>query len=109
LGDGSLRNGYTVKIANKTQMHAAFDLSISGLPGALMVIAEGDPKPMPALRVLAPADQVETLRLLVTARPASLNDGSLPVDFILRDTTTGAQTVYHSTFMGPAGYAGGTR
>jgi cytochrome c oxidase accessory protein FixG len=109
LGDGSLRNGYTVKIANKTQMHAAFDLSISGLPGALMVIAEADPKPMPVLRVLAPADQVETLRLLVTARPASLNDGSLPVDFILRDTTTGAQTVYHSTFMGPAGYAGGTR
>ena len=75
----------------------------------MLVIAEGDPKPMPVLRVLGSSDQVETLRLLVTARPPSLTDGSLPVDFVLRDTASGAQTVYHSTFMGPAGYAGGTR
>jgi len=109
LGDGSLRNGYTVKIANKTQVDAAFDLSVSGVPGAMLVIAEGDPKPAPVLRVPGSSDQVETLRLLVTARPPGLNDGSLPVDFVLRDTASGAQTVYHSTFMGPAGYAGGAR
>ncbi len=59
--------------------------------------------------MLGSSDGVETFRLLVTARPAALPDGSQPVDFILRDTTTGAQTVYHSVFMGPAGYAGGTR
>jgi polyferredoxin len=109
LADGSIRNGYTLKIANKTQTNGAFDLSVSGLPGATLVIAEGDPKPMPQVRVLGSSDQVETLRLLVNARPAAIPDGSLPVDFILRDTTTGAQTVYHSTFMGPAGYAGGAR
>ncbi|MFL5286234.1 MAG: cytochrome c oxidase accessory protein CcoG [Rhodopila sp.] len=109
LADGSLRNGYTVKISNKTLDNVAYDLSISGLPGATMVVAEGDPKPVPVLRVLGSADQVESFRLLVTARPTALSDGSQPVDFILRDTTTGAQTVYHSTFMGPPGYAGGTR
>src|SRR6185437_9572894 len=32
LADGSLRNGYTVKISNKTQANAAYDLGISGLP-----------------------------------------------------------------------------
>ena len=109
LGDGSLRNGYTVKIANKTQVDAAFVLSVGGLPGAMLVIAEGDPKPAPVLRVPGASDQVATLRLLVTARPPGLNDGSLPVDFVLRDTASGAQTVYHSTFMGPAGYLGGAR
>jgi hypothetical protein len=41
----------------------------------------------------------------VTARPTGLVKGSQPVDFVLRDTVTGKQTVYHSTFMGPAGYA----
>jgi cytochrome c oxidase accessory protein FixG len=109
LADGSLRNGYTMKIANKTQVNAAFDLSISGLPGAAMAVAEANPTPVPILRVLGPADQVDSFRLLVTAQPAALVNGSQSVDFILRDTTTGAQTVYHSTFMGPIGYATGAR
>ena len=34
LADGSLRNGYTVKIANKTPLRAEFDLTVDGLPGA---------------------------------------------------------------------------
>jgi cytochrome c oxidase accessory protein FixG len=109
LADGSLRNGYTMKIANKTQTNAAFDLSIAGLPGAVMAVAEGDPTREPVLRVAAPSDHVETFRLLVTARPTALADGSQPVDFILRDAMTGAQTIYRSTFMGPINYAVGAR
>jgi hypothetical protein len=105
LADGSLRNGYTVKIANKTQVHASFDLTVDGLPGATLVVAEGDPKPVPVLRMLSASDEVDTFRVLVNARPAALTDGSQPVDFVLRDTVTGARTIYHSTFMGPPGYA----
>ncbi|HQT78229.1 MAG TPA: cytochrome c oxidase accessory protein CcoG [Rhodopila sp.] len=108
LADGSLRNAYTIKVANKTQTNAALDLSIAGLPGATMVVAEGDPKPVPVLRILGGSDEVDSFRILVTARPAALVDGAQPVDFILRDTATGKQTVYHSTFMGPRGYAGAT-
>ncbi len=106
LPDGSIRNGYTLKIANKTQIHAAFDLKIEGLPGATLVLAEGDPKPVAVLRMPSASDEVDTFRVLVTARPAALKDGSQPVDFVLRDTVTGKQTVFHSTFMGPRGYAG---
>ena len=109
LADGSLRNGYTLKIANKTQTNAAFDLSIAGLPGAVMAVAEGDLTREPVLRVAASSDHVESFRLLVTARPMALVDGSQPVDFILRDTVTGAQTIYHSTFMGPISHAVGAR
>jgi cytochrome c oxidase accessory protein FixG len=105
LADGSLRNGYTVKIANKTQLSATFDLTVDGLPGAALVVAEGDPKPVPALRLSSASDEVSAFRVLVTARPAALKDGSQPVDFVLRNTTTGQQTVYHSTFMGPPAYA----
>ena len=108
LANGSIRNGYTLKIVNKSQLNGAYDLSIGGLTGAGMAIAESDPTPEPMLRLLGSSDEVETFRLLVTARPDKLVDGAQPMDFILRDTTTGAQTVYHSTFMGPPGYAGGT-
>ena len=108
LADGSLRNGYTVKIANKTQSNAAFDLSVGGLPGATLVIAEGDPKP--SRRCCAcwrrPMKWRRSACWSPLGRPA-LTDGSQPIDFMLRDTTTGKQTVYHSTFMGPPGYAGG--
>ena len=106
LADGSIRNGYTIKILNKTQLHAAFDLTVNGLPDATLVVAEGDPKPVSALRMLSASDEVDTFRVLVTARPDSLKDGSEPVDFVLSDTATGKQTIYHSTFMGPPGYAG---
>jgi cytochrome c oxidase accessory protein FixG len=104
LADGSIRNGYTVKIANKTQVHAAFDLTVDNLPGATLVVAEGDPKPVPVLRLLSASDEVDSFRVLVTARPAALTAGSQPVDFVLRDSLTGDQTIYHSTFMGPPGY-----
>jgi cytochrome c oxidase accessory protein FixG len=107
LADGGLRNGYTVKIVNKTQHHSDFDLSVAGLPGATLVIAESDPKPAPVLRMPSASDQVDTFRVLVAARPAGLKDGSQPIDFVLRDIGTGKQTVYHSAFMGPPGYAAG--
>jgi cytochrome c oxidase accessory protein FixG len=107
LADGSLRNGYTVKIVNKTAHHAAFDLTVGGLSGASLVVAEADAKPDSTLRMLSASDEVSTFRVLVTARPSSLSDGSLPVEFVLRDTGTGGRTVYRSSFMGPAGSTGG--
>jgi polyferredoxin len=36
LSDGSIRNGYTVKILNKKQEQRTFRLSLEGLPGATM-------------------------------------------------------------------------
>ena len=47
------------------------------------------------------ADSVGTFRVTVTGEPSRLVDGSQDIDFILRNTETGEQTVYHSVFMGP--------
>jgi cytochrome c oxidase accessory protein FixG len=105
LADGSVRNGYTIKIANKTRNPALFELAIQGIPGATLVVAEGDPRPTQVLRLQCNPDGVDTFRILITARPGALKDGSQPIDLMLRDTATGAQTIYRSTFMGPQGYA----
>ena len=107
LQDGSLRNGYTIKVVNKTQANAAFDLRIDGLPGARLTSSENEAKPMPALRLLAAADQVDANHVFVTARPATLPDGTQPVTFVLTNTRTSEETTYRSIFMGPRGYAGG--
>ena len=108
LADGSLRNGYTVKIANKTQANSVFRLSIKGLPDALMAVAEEQPKPVPVLELAGAPDQVSSFRVLVTARPAKLADGTQRVDFVLRNTGNGEEATYQSIFMGPATYLGGT-
>ena len=105
LADGSLRNGYTVKIANKMPLRAEFDLTVDGLPGAKLVVAEADPKAAAVLRMPSAPDEVDTFRVLVTGRPVALTNGSQPIDFVLKDTVTGTKTVYHSTFMGPPNYA----
>ena len=101
LADGNLRNGYTIKIVNKAQAQVTFELSTENLPGA--ILAEADEGLGPALRLGLPvrADSVGTFRVLVSGQPTQLTDGSAPITFLLRDTLTGEQTVYHSVFMGP--------
>ncbi len=103
--DGSLRNGYTVKISNKTQEAADFVLSTAGVDGAGMSVAEETEGHQPLLTLPVEADSVGTFRVLVFARPNRLIDGSQDITFALRNTVTGEKTTYHSVFMGPGGRA----
>jgi cytochrome c oxidase accessory protein FixG len=108
LPNGSLRNGYTVKIANKTQSSSAFELKLQDLAGAVMAVAEEQTSPSSALRLTVPPDSIGTFRVLVISRPKKLAGGSQPIQFVLRDTDTGEQSRYRSVFMGPPGYVGTT-
>ena len=103
LADGSLRNGYTIKIVNKQETPITYELTVLGLAGA--TLAEPDEQLGPASRLGLPvsADSVGTFRVLVTGNPERLVNGSQPLDFILRNPDTGEHTEYHSVFMGPAG------
>ena len=101
--DGSIRNGYTLKISNQTQAPADFELVVRNLGAGAMVLAEQPAAPSPALVLPVDADSIGTFRLLVFGRPAAGSDGSQKVDFVLRNTTTGEQTTYTSVFMGPGG------
>lgn len=107
LPDGALRNGYMLDMTNRTQRTAPFVLRLSGAPGA-MLATEAAPHQLSAtLTLQVGSDSIEDMRVLVTARPDALPNGSAPLDFVLRDTATGAETIYRSMFMGPAAYHGG--
>jgi polyferredoxin len=101
LPDGDLRNGYTVKIANKTQSIALFELRTDGLPGALLTEADEGFGPASRLGLMVKADSVGTFRIMVAGAPERLLDGGQEIDFTLRNTDTGEQTMYRSVFMGP--------
>ncbi len=100
--DGSIRNGYTLKISNKTQAPAAFVLTMRRLNGGVMALADQSGAPTPTLVLPVDADSIGTFRLLVFGRPDREAGGSQKMDFILRNATTGEQTTYTSVFMGPA-------
>jgi cytochrome c oxidase accessory protein FixG len=105
LADGSLRNGYTVKIVNKAQAQVLYDLQAEGLRGAELSEANEGLGPAATLGLPVKADSVGTFRVLLSGEPDAAADGSQSVDFILRNTVTGEQTVYRSVFMAPEGRA----
>ena len=70
LSDGSVRNNYTVKIRNMEARPRDMEISLSGLPGAVLW-AEGESREQAArsVRVTVPADSVAKSRVYI-ALPA---------------------------------------
>lgn len=105
LPGGELRNGYTLSVLNKARGASDYALSLAGLPGASLAVAsaEGRLVGAPSVTLHADADQIETVRIMVIAAPRALENGSMPVEFVLR-AADGNVARYQSVFMGPAGY-----
>ena len=92
LHDGSVRNGYTLKIANRSFSAQTYDVTLDGLPGSVLRAPGEDPAA--AVRAVVPANEVRALRVFVTV-PASVLEGrteaSLPATFTVRDSQGSAQ------------------
>ena len=101
LPDGDLRNGYTVKIVNKGPDIALFELRTEHLNAASLAEADEGLGPASRLGLMVKGDSVGTFRITVAGEPEHLVNGSQDIDFILRNSDTGEQTVYRSLFMGP--------
>jgi polyferredoxin len=102
LSDGGLRNGYTVKVLNKTYQPRSFKIGVSGLSGATVSLVGQDKDPDPVVAV--PADELRSVRVYVAldksavqALPAASTEFSFVVSPV--DGSTSAE---HGTiFQGP--------
>jgi len=83
LSDGSIRNGYTVKIMNMEAQPREFDFGLVGLPGAAMWSPDLPEVVEPARRfaVPVPPDQVREFRVFVKADPGDLSQVPQPFAF----------------------------
>ena len=99
LSDGSIRNGYTIKILNMTREQRSYALSFAGVEDAsISVVGAADEGGHPVLR--ARPDSVETYQVYVRAPRAAVADETLPAVFEL--TTPAGETARHQTiFRGP--------
>jgi polyferredoxin len=82
LHDGSVRDGYTLKIDNRSWQSRAFRVSLAGVAGATLQTPGAAPTAAPLSITVAP-NQVLALRVLATAPSSALTAQSLPVTFSL--------------------------
>jgi cytochrome c oxidase accessory protein FixG len=102
LRDGSIRNGYTVKLANKTQNDASYDVSVAGLDGAKLSLPEASPALADDVPLQVKASEVGTFRLVAQGKPAANDDGRQDIEFTLKNTQTGETLRYRALFLSPA-------
>jgi cytochrome c oxidase accessory protein FixG len=101
LHDGSIRNGYTLKIANRSFQPMPVEVRFQGVPGARLK-SPGQPAGEP-LRLKVEPNQVRAVRVFVTSGPDDLPNASLPAAFDVRAAKSAAtaKTVFLSGAANP--------
>lgn len=100
--DGSIRNGYTVRLLNMIPERRTVFLSLQGLPGAEMKIPEISTDY--ADRVFAirlDPDKATPLKVFVTLPKRAIFDPREGFNFVLEDRASGETDVYHAKFNTP--------
>ncbi|WP_291003584.1 cytochrome c oxidase accessory protein CcoG [Hyphomicrobium sp.] len=101
LSDGSLRNGFTLKILNKQHEVRHFRLALADLDGASMSVVGFEGKE-PVIEVVP--DDLRALKVLVTV-PAAMRDrldgNATEFRFAIIDAGDGSVTYHDATFRGP--------
>lgn len=100
LADGSIRNGYTLKILNKSGQPRSFEITATGLDGVqvqLGIDAAGNV-------VNARADSVKAERVFLVLPSGQLGkvaNGEVPVTLHVKDIATGQVAEADTSFRGP--------
>ncbi|MEM8552068.1 MAG: cytochrome c oxidase accessory protein CcoG [Pseudomonadota bacterium] len=89
LSDGSIRNGYTVKIMNMKAEPRSFDFGLVGLPNGEMWAPGIFEEPARRFVVPVPPDEVREFRVFVVADPQDLSE--VPKSFTFRTFEMGGR------------------
>ncbi len=95
LSDGSIRNGYDIKILNKTQEDRLYSLNVEGLEGENMVLKSThilSGKEIPVF-----ADSVGHFRLFIKAN--ALHEARQDISFTLTEIQSGEKVEVESVFV----------
>jgi cytochrome c oxidase accessory protein FixG len=102
LSDGTIRNGYTVKILNKAREARSYEFRVSGVAAPrVMVVGEEDQTPADRVTLTARPDSVATYRVYVAA-PRTGRE-STPVEFAIGTADRRGRAHQSSTFVAPKG------
>jgi len=102
LSDGSLRNGYTVKILNKRREVVVYTLRGEGIEGVGLFLA-GDREGglQKTLKLSVEPDAVGEFRIFARAPRSSLKGATTPMEYVLAGPEGRSVARYTTTFNGP--------
>jgi cytochrome c oxidase accessory protein FixG len=98
LSDGGIRNGYTLKILNKTHGARTYHLSVEGLPVTEFSILGQETS---AAGMIVEASAVRAFKIYVTVparAKASLTASSMPLQLVITDEETGDRLTRDTSF-----------
>lgn len=95
LSDGNVRNGYEIKILNKTHEHSHYALSVSGLEGAVLSVKGAGE--VSAEDLYVPADSVGAYHVFVSA--PKQEEERKNVSFALKSRDGKMEDTYESIFI----------
>lgn len=99
--DGTIRNGYTVRLLNKTAEQRTFELKVEGLPASMRVETTGEEKRLVGgLVVGVDSDQTREIRVLVTVPSDAGLAASTDLRFVLSEPK-GETATAKDYFKGP--------
>ncbi len=101
LSDGSIRNGYTVKLLNMIPVPRTFRLSIEGLPGATLTVQDENIDAEGNYDVPVEPDRLKTLRVFVTLPHDAITEPRSDYEIEVRDADGSESARYKATFMAP--------
>lgn len=101
LSDGSIRNGYALKILNMKREEKQFLVATNGLGGAEIVVTGLHPEPAPAVTLTVPPDEVGAFRIFVKAPLQAVTAKQTSYDLVLTDLATRETVVHRAIFNGP--------
>jgi len=101
LANDNVRNGYTLRFANKLSEPHKFSLQIAGVRDALAKSEEADAASDGKLIVTVDPDATLEVHLYVTVPRASLSGSSQPIVMTATDLANGASSVVTDHFFGP--------
>ncbi|MCP8894611.1 cytochrome c oxidase accessory protein CcoG [Shinella daejeonensis] len=101
LSDGSIRNGYTVKLLNMIPEPRTITVSLDGLPGAELSVVGMDQTTARSFEVEADPDQLTTLKVFVRQPRADVAGQTQHFTFIVEDKAGTESDRYDATFDAP--------
>ena len=101
LSDGSIRNGYTVKLLNMIPEPRTIFLSLEGLPGATMSITGIDQPDGTSFAIPVDPDRLRTIKVYVRQPPGQVRAGRTPFQLLAEDKGSNESDVYNATFDAP--------
>jgi len=100
LSDGSIRNGYTIKILNKQRATRSFSLDVKGLSGARFQVVGQNGTTGTAI-ISATPDRVSSYTIYLTMPSKALTSARTEISFVLIDSRTGEVATHSSFFSAP--------